>query len=244
MIDELKLFRGKDYQVNDYINIHQPTLEEICDYGEQKYYSMVSTICATPSEYKVQLFDMGTDYEKISEFQFFTALCKGYKKENTSILFDDLDFSRFEPSINNENGDLILYDTVENSIIDELAYILITDYLRKIHGFVKHTEIAGNAITKQILIDEDRKEQERFKENKKSYESMLIPLISSMTNCNHFKYNHESVWSLPIYTFMDSVKRIQKIKNYDQLMQGAYAGCVDLKKIPNEQLNWLGNLDK
>ena len=34
----------------------------------------------------------------------------------------------------------------------------------------------------------------------------------------------------------------QKLKNYDQTMQGIYAGTVDSKKISMESLNWLGAL--
>ena len=35
MIDQLKLFRGEGFQINDKIVIRQPTLDEIVGYGEQ-----------------------------------------------------------------------------------------------------------------------------------------------------------------------------------------------------------------
>ena len=46
MIDQLKLFRGEGYKINDKILIRQPTLEEIVDFGEQRYFGLVRTICS------------------------------------------------------------------------------------------------------------------------------------------------------------------------------------------------------
>ena len=86
-MDELQLFRGKDYIVNDKIAIHHPTINDICDYGEQNYYALVSRLTAVPSDYKVQLFDMGVDYESISEFDLFALMCQGLNVEESSILF-------------------------------------------------------------------------------------------------------------------------------------------------------------
>lgn len=243
MIDELQLFRGKDYIVNEHITIHHPTLNEICDYGEQKYYSMVSTLCATPSDYKVFLFDnLGVDYEKITEFEFFCTLCKGLSINETSILFGDLDFGCFDLAQNNQNGQIILYDNIHHIVIDEALYKIITEYLRCIHNFEKRVDIAGNAHTKKYLIDKERRQQQRRKKEK--YKSMLIPLVSAMVNCEQFKYNHNTVWELPIYVFMDSVKRIQKLKNYNQLMQGVYAGTIDLKTLSQDSFNWMGSLSE
>ena len=50
-IDELKLYFGYDYNIGD-ITIHQPTIGEIIDYGEQEYYSMVHCLTSIPSDAK------------------------------------------------------------------------------------------------------------------------------------------------------------------------------------------------
>ena len=39
-IDSLRVFMGDDYAVNDKIIIHQPTIREIVDYGDQDYFAM------------------------------------------------------------------------------------------------------------------------------------------------------------------------------------------------------------
>ena len=53
--DELKIYRGEDFVVSKYIVIHQPTLGEICDFGEKDYYSMIYNLVATPQSMKSQL---------------------------------------------------------------------------------------------------------------------------------------------------------------------------------------------
>lgn len=49
---------------------------------------------------------------------------------------------------------------------------------------------------------------------------------------------------MKINAFMDSVKRIGKIKNAQLLLQSGYSGFgVNLKEIDNKQLDWLGELE-
>lgn len=36
--DELALFFGQDYVINDKIRLHQPTIGEIVEYGERAYF--------------------------------------------------------------------------------------------------------------------------------------------------------------------------------------------------------------
>ena len=65
-----------------------------------------------------------------------------------------------------------------------------------------------------------------------------------MINIEGFKYNHTQVWDMKINAFMDSVKRIGKIKNADLLLQSGYSGFgVNLKEVSQKQLDWLGELD-
>ena len=63
--DELKMYFGDDFTVNNYITMHTPTVGEIVEFGERKYFAMIHTITAIPSDMKSQLFDMGIDYETL-----------------------------------------------------------------------------------------------------------------------------------------------------------------------------------
>ncbi len=87
MIDELKLLKGDDFVIADKIKIHHPTLREICDMGEQRYYASVSTICATPSDYKAILYDeFEVDWEELGEYEFFLMLFSSLKYDDTKLL--------------------------------------------------------------------------------------------------------------------------------------------------------------
>ena len=243
--DELKIYRGEDFVVSKHIVLHQATLNEICDYGERDYYSMIYNFTATPQSLKVQLWDMGIDYTEITPYQlFYQLLYKMYSQEKTSIIFGDLDFSKFQLMQRKDDGSILLYQEIdgESVIIDEYTYNIIIDYLCKSHFIERDLKIPMTKSAKMILIEDAREEMETIKN--KEYHSTLKNLISAMINSEGFKYNHSQVWDMKINAFMDSVKRIGKIKNAQLLLQSGYSGFgVNLKEINNKQLDWLGELD-
>lgn len=248
--DELKIYRGEDFVISKHITIHQPTLDEICEYGEQDYYSMVYQLTSTPQSMKWQLWDMGIDYTTLTPFElFYSLLYKLYPQEKTAILFGDLDLSQFEPAERTDDKSIILYQHsisestgAEDIFIDESTYNIMMDYLRSTHMIEKDERTPANESTKMILIEDDREEFQRNKN--KEYHSQLKNMISAMVNCEGFKYNHSQVWEMKIHAFMDSVKRISKIKNANLLLQSGYSGFgVNLKDINKKQLDWLGELD-
>lgn len=242
-IDELALLRGSDYVINEHITIHHPTLAEIYDWGEREYFRTVTTICSTPADLKVQLDDLDIDYTKISDFQLFMLLSKELQPEHTRILFGDLDFTQFTTAQNPANEEIVLCDFQHDILIDRLLYTMITDYLRCVHSLTKNEQKPGNEITRKVMIQEERLEQERHQDQ--GYSSVLAPTISALVNCAEFKYDYDSVWQLPYYALMDAVKRIQAIKSHHHLMGGIYAGMVDTKKLSKsekESLDWLRRL--
>lgn len=89
--DELALYFGDDYIVNDNIHIHQPTIGEIAHFGEREYFQMVYTLCAIPSDMKATLDDMGLDYAKLPDFDLFMLLTRRMTPKETGILFGELD---------------------------------------------------------------------------------------------------------------------------------------------------------
>lgn len=243
--DELRVYRGQDFTVSEHIVIHQATLGEICDYGEQDYYTMICQLTATPQSMKAQLWDMGIDYTTITPYElFYSLLYKLYPQEKTSILFGNLDFTRFQVMQHKDDKTIFLCQVIDNEmvVIDEFTYNTIMDYLRQVHMLVKDDKIPANESTKMILIEDAREENERNRT--KEYHSQLKNMVSAMINSEGFKYNHTEVWNMKINAFMDSVKRIAKIKNANLLLQSGYSGFgVNLKEISNKQLDWLGELE-
>lgn len=243
--DELKIYRGEDFVVSEYIKIHQPSLGEICDYGEKSYYYMIYSFTATPQSMKWQLWKSGIDYTEITPYQlFYNFLYKLYSKERTSIIFGDLDFTKFQVKQRDDDGSVILCQVIDNVpvIIDEFTYNVIMDYLRQVHIVTKDESIPANNTTKMIFLEDAEEEYNRAKNQE--YHSLFKNLISAMVNSEGFKYNHSQIWDIKINAFMDSVRRIPKIQNANLLLQSGYSGFgVDLKKIDKKQLDWQGELD-
>lgn len=244
--DELRIYRGEDYYVAKHIIIHQPTLNEICVYGEREYYQMVYQLTSTPQSMKWQLWDMGIDYTTITPFELFCILYQQYSVNRTSIIFGDLDFSKFKigEKTKDDNVYMELYQVIDGDLveIDETTYNTIMDYIRSAHMIKKDETIPANESTKKILIEDDR--EEYLQNQNKEYHSHLKNMISAMINCEGFKYNHTQVWDMKINAFMDSVQRISKIKNANLLLQSGYSGFgISLKDVDKKQIDWLGELN-
>ena len=76
MVQKPNLLRISDYEINDKISVHVPTVNEIFDFGDQKYYSIVQTLIATPFDLMVELDDIGIDYESITNYQLFLLMMR------------------------------------------------------------------------------------------------------------------------------------------------------------------------
>lgn len=234
-VDPLQLYFGDDYIINDKINIKQAKIGDIVDFGEAKYFSVVHTLTAIPSDLKSKLWDMGLDWMEIEDFELFMMLAPTLSKENTELLFGDLDFTKLKPYRNKENGDIVLADLESGVKIDKLIYLRIVNYLRKVHNITPKIERAANKTTKQILIDEDRMKIRLNQE--KPFKSYLLPLISSVKV--RMGYTKDYVRNEGFVEFFDDLARLQIINNADHLLAGCYSGMIDTKKINKADLNWL-----
>lgn len=71
-IDELKIYRGKDIYINDKIIVTQPTIEQIMDFGEKRYFHAVHTLTGVGADFKWQLLDYyNIDYTQIDDYDLF-----------------------------------------------------------------------------------------------------------------------------------------------------------------------------
>ena len=240
--DELKMYFGDDFVVNDYITMHTPTVGEIVEFGERKYFSMVHTITAIPSDMKSQLFDMVIDYETLEDYHLFYMLTRGLTQESTSIVFGDLDLSKFKMYINEETQEEVMVNPETNAILDKLAYNKIVGYLRKLHNLKPKIEHAANKTTKRILIQLDR--DRIAKAQNEEYKSQLRPLISAMMRYPGFKYKSNELKECSIYEFMDTVYGAQIYINSTALLKGSYSGMIDTSKINKKEFNWMRSPDE
>ena len=67
-VDELDIYRGGDIEITPKIIVTQPTLGQIADFGEKRYFNAVYTLTAVGADLKWQLWDLEQiDYTKIEE---------------------------------------------------------------------------------------------------------------------------------------------------------------------------------
>lgn len=234
----LNLLYKTQVDINDAIHIMIPTVGEVID-NEDEYYGIVSALTAMPIDMMVQLDDAGIDFSKINDYELFLLLFGGLKNNNTSIVFGDLDLSKFEPAANEENGQIVLIDRKNDIVIDRVVQNKIATVLRRLHHIEKDNRTPGNEEARKYMIEKARKKQNRNKN--RTQESQLESLIVAMVNTEQFKYDFESVKQLSIYCFNESVRQIIKKVDYDNKMHGIYAGTISVKDLNKDDLNWLNN---
>lgn len=70
--DELSIYRGGDIQITPEIIVTQPTIGQIEEFGERRYFNAVHTLTAVGADLKWQLWDMaGIDYTEIEDYELF-----------------------------------------------------------------------------------------------------------------------------------------------------------------------------
>ena len=74
-VDELKIYRGSDIPITDKIIVIQPTLDQIIDFGEKRYFQSVHQLTGVGADFKWQLWDyFNIDYTKIDDYELFKKM--------------------------------------------------------------------------------------------------------------------------------------------------------------------------
>lgn len=213
-----------------------PSVGEILK-DEEEYYDLISAFTAMPVDMMLPLEDAGIDFTKINAFELFLLLFSGLKDRDTHLILGDLDLSKFKIAVNEETGKIVLLDDQNDIKIDYAIHAQIAAALRKIHNLEKNNRKPGNKDGKEYMLQRAREKAARRKTRTQS--SQLEPLIISMVNTEQFKYDYEGVLDLSIYQFNESVRQVIKKVDYDNRMHGVYSGTVDVKKLGQDELNWL-----
>ncbi len=235
LVDQLKVLRGGDIVIDDVITVHQPNLEQITEFGEQRFFSTFFTLCSIPSDMKSALWDANLDFTKVTDWQLFLMLSRNFGKEDTFLVFGDVDFQSMQMMKIPDTEEVVLTDGKQ--IITELTYQTFIPYVREMIGYVLKREKPGNKVTKMILIDEDR--QKRALSADKPYESSLLPIIISLVNTEEFSYKYDDVFEVTLYQLMKSYMQIQNKKSAMALYQGSMSGFVDTSKINRKDFSWI-----
>lgn len=232
----LNLLYHKRYAINDSISIVIPTVGEIIDH-EDAYYNLVSVLTAMPIDLLVQLDDAGIDFTSINEYELFLLMFPGFKSQDTSLIFGDLDLSKFKMAVNEQNGNIVLLDEEHDIKIDRAIHGQIAEVLRRIHHLEKNRRKPANDEAKQFMLKRARDKMKRRMNRKE--DSQLESLIVAMVNTEQYKYDFEGTRELSIYQFNESVRQIIKKVDYDNRMYGVYTGTINAKELSQDDLNWL-----
>lgn len=230
------LLYQREIAVTDPIRIYVPTVGEILD-NEDEYYGLVSVLTASPVDMLVQLEDAGIDFTSINDYELFLLLFAGLQSQDTSLVFKDLDLSKFKMAINEQNGNVVLLDEEKDIKIDRAIHGQIAGVLRKIHHIEKNNRKPANKEAKDFMLERARAKLKRRKNRKE--DSQLESLIIAMVNTEQYKYDFEGTRELSIYQFNESVRQVIKKVDYDNRMYGVYAGTVNAKDLSQDDLNWL-----
>ena len=250
-VDKLKLLRGKPIVFSDLLTIYQPTLGQIEEVGEQKFFNTLWLMCSCAWDMPSTFADAGIDFMSVSDWQFFIQITHSFNVEDTRLVFGDLDFSKLlpmnyqeddntEPQIVLVNPEPMTINGIEYQpaqyIFTEDMYKEMIPFVREMIGFQHKGRKAANKATAKILIMDDRKQRNRHKND--TYESMFHNGIISLVNTEEFPYTYETVFDITMYQFTKSLLQIQGKKQACAMLQGSMSGFVDTSKIPSSSFQW------
>lgn len=120
-IDELKIYRGSDIPITDKIIVTQPTLDQIIEFGEKKYFSTVNCLTGVGADFKWQLWDYyKTDYTTIDDFELFKKII-WQSLSSKKYLYKELTENREKYAEQLKN---ISEEDLEDMLINPLSLVL------------------------------------------------------------------------------------------------------------------------
>lgn len=268
--DELKIYYGDDIYITDKIIVTQPTIRQIKDFGERRYFNGVYNLTAVGADLKWQLWESGIDFTKISDYDLFVdyiSYLVGSKKHIYKELKENPD--KYTEYINN-----LTEEDLKNMLINPLQLVLKDIDLADFEKCKLKDQIILYNIERDITIDRciyaqivdlvrnihglkrngeipanERTKMDMIEDARddamaaslKPYKSMLRQLISTLS-VKSGQCGDEKILDMKIGMFLDNFQRMFKIQDSELLLQGAYSGFSSLKGIDKSRLDMSSNL--
>lgn len=270
--DELKIYRGEDIHITPKITVTQPTIGQIADFGEKRYFSAVHTLTAVGADLKWQLNDyMGIDYTKIEDYDLFvkfTSQVVSSRKNIYNELTTNPQYAEELASIPDDVLDDMLINPLELILkdIDLCDFILCTDKTNdQIVLYDAEHDITIDRVVYARIVDVVRrihglKRNNETPANERTRldliedardEAMMAAnkpyksIIKPLVSALSVKcgmLGDDRIWNMPVNMFFDSIKRANKIQDSQLLLQGAYSGFASLKEVDRNRLDWTGDI--
>lgn len=251
-IDELKYcISGDDYFINKFITIHNPTVREVKEYGEDLYDAIINLFTRKPYDVAVELYDKNIDYQSITDWDLFFETAIHIPLECTRILFGDIDFERFEQYEDEETGiKYLLHKDINGFVVDEVIYRHMVTYLRFINFISEKVEYdVGNNMAKKFLIERMRRKKKKliqdYESGRKKKQSRISNMIKYCVNKPGFKYDYSSVMDIKLNLLYESYYFINHDVERNNVISGIYHGTIDSNKMKDKSiLNVIPDLHK
>ena len=242
--DKLQMYMGFPYVIDlpsaeGSITISVPTMRTFIELGEKRYLQTINVFTTNTTEYRVPLWDVGVDWNEISDFELFCMLYKQIDPDVSKSIFGDFNFNDLE--LYKKDDVIVLYNEKLNIEINEEVYQHIAQYLRIIFNITPEEKITKDNFLKEMYINKDRREAE-IKKKKQKEPTSIQSLISSCVNHPGFKYKLKEVLDMGIYEFYDSVARLNIYESTTAVLKGMYSGFVDASKFKSDDFNFMREL--
>ena len=271
-IDELKIYSGDDIYITDKIIITQPTLGQIKEFGEKRYFQAVRNLTSVGADLKWQLWDyFDTDYTTIDDYDLFIKVIYqmvSSKKEVYKKLSTNSEYIEQFKKLSEEEKKEMLINPLSLTLkdIDLADFGVYEDRQKKqIILYNEEHDITIDRFVYMRMVDVVR-QMHGFKRNNQipANERTKMDLIDdardealyaskqpyksvlkpliSALSAKCGQCGDDRVWNMPINMFFDSIKRILKIQDAELLLQGAYSGFASLKGVDKSRLDWTGDI--
>lgn len=237
--DRLKILFGEPLVINEdgvrgVVTVKSPTIGDIVEIGESKFYSTLSILVGNTTQFRLMLWEAGIDWNTISDFQMFILMYKQLDADVVNLLFDNIDFQNFEPYVRTkEDGteETFLYDESSDTEITELVYQYFHQYLQNVFNMKPEREVTRQQMLKEAWIRKDKVELKQKEKKHDTSSFSFVPIISSYVNHPGTKYKLRELKEVGVAEFFDSIKRIQLYEHATAVLKGMYSGFVNSKDI-------------
>lgn len=249
--DSLQIYMGLPHTIDlegikGKITVYSPTMGQVIKLGFNKFYSGINPFISNTTMYRLPLWEMGVDWNDLSDFDLFCLLIQsGLDKEVTDLFFDkDIDWSKFQLVAKYDedgNAQRALYNEDSDIEINEEVYFHLSQYIRKVVMRDPEEKITNDPNLKLAFIMKDKRHKANMEIKAKSGEDesglTIQTLISTCVNHPGFKYKKSEIMEIGINEFFDSVKRLQVYESAIASLHGAMGGMIDSKKLPKDAMN-------
>lgn len=123
-VDDLKIYRGSDIRITDKIIVTQPTIDQIIEFGEKRYFQTVHCLTGVGADFKWQLWDYfnQTDYTTVDDFELFKLIIwkslSSKKKIYKELKENPEQYEEYINKMTDEDWDELLFNPISLVIKD------------------------------------------------------------------------------------------------------------------------------